>query len=252
MKLKGDPMREIATCLAFVVNLASTPILVHAVPILDAKSSTAQVRKGEIFKIYLKMTAQESMEEITLLPVNPPNGFHLQPQTENPPKSLENGNTFTWVYKVIPPKSYACPPWKRLPGSDTREAKSFIFNLTYIGYAKNQWKRFYQSTELRVGFSINAAFYLLSGLIGVILGNIIKTLSRLKAGNQDSGSKQYQFQLKDMILPLLTSVVIGFVVLLVLSKDTVPTKGYYDSIALGVSIAILSDEQLLSKLKPGS
>jgi len=44
-------------------------------------------------------------------------------------------------------------------------------------------------------------------------------------------------------------VAIGFVVLLVLSRDEVPSKGWYDTVALGVAAAILSDEQLLAKVR---
>jgi hypothetical protein len=47
---------------------------------------------------------------------------------------------------------------------------------------------------------------------------------------------------------LLSVAAIGFVVLLVFAREAIPTKGWYDSLALGVAVAILSDDQLLKRV----
>jgi hypothetical protein len=48
---------------------------------------------------------------------------------------------------------------------------------------------------------------------------------------------------------LLTLLIVGFGVLLSLAKDGLPTTSWHQAIALGIGIGILSDEQLITKIK---
>ena len=48
---------------------------------------------------------------------------------------------------------------------------------------------------------------------------------------------------------LLGNVTVGFIVRLVLARERIPTKGWCDSLALGIAVAILSDDQLLTKVR---
>ncbi len=42
---------------------------------------------------------------------------------------------------------------------------------------------------------------------------------------------------------------VGFAVLVILARDTIPIRGWYDSFALGAILGMLGDEDLLGKLK---
>jgi hypothetical protein len=44
-------------------------------------------------------------------------------------------------------------------------------------------------------------------------------------------------------------MMIGFGALLVMAKETIPVNSWHQSIALGIGLAVLSDEQLLAKFK---
>jgi hypothetical protein len=48
---------------------------------------------------------------------------------------------------------------------------------------------------------------------------------------------------------LFTLLIVGFAALLVLSKDAIPVTGWHQAMALGIGLAILTDEQLLAKIK---
>ena len=58
----------------------------------------------------------------------------------------------------------------------------------------------------------------------------------------------YQILVARMPL-LLTLLIVGFGILLSLAKDALPVTSWHQAIALGIGIGILSDEQLITKLK---
>jgi hypothetical protein len=102
--------------------------------------------------------------------------------------------------------------------------------------------------DLPVDYAIPGSIYIVLGVVGLILGNIIKTFTALKSNNQSS-TNAFKSVFTDQIGGMLTSIAIGFVALLIFSRETIPTKGWYDTLALGAAIAVLSDEQLLSRVK---
>jgi hypothetical protein len=51
----------------------------------------------------------------------------------------------------------------------------------------------------------------------------------------------------------LTSLALGFLALLLLSRHELPTGAIHDSLALGIGLGFLSDDQLLTRIKiPGA
>ena len=194
---------------------------------LKLSSSTPQVRKGEVFKLYCLLTAEELLSEITILP-NMPSGFDCKWENEQElPAVLDKGSSFASVWTVIPPAQVT--GWLE-PGGDTREKKVFLFNTTY----KINEHQVRQAVDLTLDYSISHYLYIICGMLGIILGVLIKTLAK---------SQELRLGWEAAV-----SVAIGFIVLLVLSRDRVPTKGWYDSIALGAAVAFLSDDKLLSKI----
>jgi hypothetical protein len=51
------------------------------------------------------------------------------------------------------------------------------------------------------------------------------------------------------IASALTSLAMGFLALLLLSRHELPTGAIHDSLALGIGLGLLSDDQLLSRIK---
>jgi hypothetical protein len=135
-----------------------------------------------------------------------------------------------------------------LPGGDTRERKIFIFNVRYTSSVDGLQKVMNQSLSLPLNYSITPVLYLLCGLLGALIGNIIKSFSAQKK-DKASSRQALRAVFTEDIGGMCTSLAIAFVVLLVLSRDAIPAKGWYDSLALGAAVGILSDDQLLMKTK---
>ena len=53
---------------------------------------------------------------------------------------------------------------------------------------------------------------------------------------------------REIVTSVLTTLATGFLVLLLLSRHELPTGAIHDSLALGIGIGILSDDQLLNRL----
>jgi hypothetical protein len=232
-----------ALLLSFMLVGAADSI---AAPILTVKSSTTQARKSEVFKVYLEIVAQEKIDNLEII-LTPPSGFALILEKENEkavPRTLEPGSSYTAVYTIMPPS------WWRvyIPGGDPRERKLFVFNVAYTTTVDGAPRQFRQSVDLTVDFSIPPFLYLICGVLGAIIGNVIKTFTAERT-TQPTTRAAFRSVFTDEVGGMLTSIAIAFVVLLVLSRDAIPTKGWYDSLALGAGVAILGDEQLLTKIK---
>ena len=212
-----------------------------AAPMVIAESSTAQVRKSQEFKVYLKITAQESIQDLHIS-LFAPLGFVVRPPAEGIPAALESGSSYTVVYSITPPSV-----WESA-GGDTRERKRFVFNLDYTAQVDGARRQQRQSLELPVDYSTSPILYMVCGILGAILGNVIKTFNahkNVKPSTREAFTSVFRHEIPGM----LTSVAVAYVVLLVLSRDAIPAKGWYDSLALGVAVAVLSDDQLLTKAK---
>jgi hypothetical protein len=191
----------------------------------------------------LLITTRENIGDIDISLI-PPSGFDPVRNVEFP-KVLEAGSSFTGVYTVEP------PPWNRsyTPGSDTREQKLFVFNVSYTAQIDGQSTHLRESVHLAVPFSISPLMYLFCGFGGIVSGTVIKAFTNQRASRQANREILWAI-FGEGITGLVTNLAIGFIVLLVLSRETIPTRGWYDSVALGAAIAFLSDEKLLTKLNP--
>lgn len=200
---------------------------------LSLESSTAQIRKGEPFQILLRISSPATIE-VVQISWTLPNGFDLAWKNAiELPRVFQNGSSFTATFEVTPPGS---KPFTA--GSDTREKKIFTFNVDYI----ENGQRKAEDARFSLDFSLNPLIYLLTGVVGLIFGGVLKTVASSRGQITAAVDSTHLVQ-------VLTSVAIGFVALLVLARDKIPTKGWYDSFALGVSLAFLSDEQLLTKVR---
>ena len=229
-----------------VIASVGPALPIDAAPTVSVSSSTTQARKGEPFHVYVEVTTQEDIEKLDFAWTEP-TGFKVERVAKQVPDALGGGASLIVDLLVTPP-GFSWYPYT--PGSDTREQKVFVFNISYTIQVNGQPKRLQQATKLTVPYPLGGWLYVFTGILGLILGNVVKTLTAHKKELvPPTWQKVSDLVLKQELFGLLTSVAIGFVVLLVLARTEIPTKGWYDSIALGVTLAILADDQLLTKLK---
>ncbi len=253
---RARPLVTPALAMAAWLVLGAPPL--RGAPTLAARSSTAQIRKEQDAKLYFSIAAQEGMRDIDVS-LTPPSGFTVTLETKQVPRELETGSPFTVVYTVTPPgRAVFFQPYSRR--SDSREEKTFVFNVGYsVPGSDGGQRRLHQSTELTVDYSIAPRLYLALGVLGVILGGLIKLMTSSTAQGALAGERGqasppapirriFPQQAREWV-GLLGNVTVGFIVLLVLARERIPTKGWYDSLALGIAVAILSDDQLLSKVR---
>ena len=251
-----------------------TPDTLKATPIIEVDKTEKSVEKGKSFQIRLKILANERLTDVCIIPIQP-EGFVISPipqpivrirkQTEGTRAEeeyayidkLEPGSRITVAFKVSAPRIIDRP----FKGISTRESKSFDFNISYRYLADGNEITGIQTVSTSVRYTTSMYVYLLCGWIGILLGHIVKVTTEgregLKSRLKDKPVKKQTITFLHYIfvsnaVSLLTLLVIGFTVLLVLAIDQMPTKGWYDSIALGTGLAILGDDKLLSKLKARS
>jgi hypothetical protein len=211
-------------------------------PSLSVRLSSAQVRKGQSIKLYLSIAAQEELTAVEISPLAP-TGFTLKPENP-PPATLSSGSTFTAVYTAQPPNEQLGTG----AAADTREEKLFVFNLTWQARNNNQSVTGWQSITAATVLVIAPWAYVCCGMLGVLLGAIIKATTDF-AARKKSHPLTIRDYVQDSLSPVLASIAIGFVVLLALAQQTIPAKGWSDCIALGVAIAVFSDQDLLAKVR---
>src|SRR5207244_3336361 len=113
-----------------------------------------------------------------------------------------------------------------------------------------------QSVTTSVNYTTHLYLYLLSGLFGTVLGHLIKNgidkRDKLSDTLQRNGlSTKVGGWLKELlgtnVTGLITILVIGFGTLLVLAKDGIPVAAWYQAVALGIGLALVTDDQLLAR-----
>lgn len=240
-----------------------------AAPSIKVLSTTQSVEKGGIFQIRVEISANEAIKNILIVPITP-DGFVLDPMdlpgiktSQTPPKiqidQLEAGSGITVSFKAWPPGLTGKPKrGDKEAFYDTRgELRNFIFNVFYTDLQGKVNKS--QTASVSVRYTTSVGFYLLFGMLGIIIGHVVKTGTQNKTdisasfASTDTKSKKL-FRASSYIfvqrLPaFLTLLIVGFGALLVLAKESIPVTGWLQAMALGIGLAILTDEQLLTKIK---
>jgi hypothetical protein len=241
--------------LAAAATLVLSPGVVAAAPTISTSISTSQARKGQSFHVLVDVSTDEDIENLEVTCPVVPSGFTVELLNKKVPSPLSGA--FVADFLVSPP---GFSWWSNAAGSDTREQKILAFDIAYDARQNGTIKRIHRSTRVTFPYALGPVLYMLTGILGVILGNVIKTLTSHKKdlvdqlGSSDATGSPllrtiWNIAFRREVVGLMTSVAIGFVVLLVLARGEIPTKGWYDSLALGVSLAILADDQLLTKVK---
>ena len=215
-------------------------------------SSEKSIEKGERFRLFLNVKTDDVAIHNLNIEEQPPIGFTFDKKKLIPeiPKTISPGSQFLFTYIVTAPEHLPAIFKQDKKTISTREPKHFIFNISYNQGQGKELKRRAIKYELRYTTSIY--YYIFWSIIGLLLAHIIKSLAKKKSEQQSEGTGfklivGYIFS-KNLVA-LMTTLFIGFAVIIVLARDMVPTRGWYDTIALGIVLGMLGDENLLAKLK---
>lgn len=280
------------TVFAFFVALLCLPLSVQAAPTIEIKSASLTAEKGIPFQIHVEVKTEEPLAELTVTG-NPPEGFRMnvipsvgiatEPSESNSERGMRTArlknigpkSSMIITYRVDPPDLLGRSepanedggvgerwpsPFDKAPYS-TREEKIFSFNAFYP--ATEQDKSVVtsvQSKSISMKYTTSIGIYLGCGLLGVVLGFIIKIVTQhsnqlfeeAKKEENKAASARARLYAKIFVgrFPLLvTLLLIGFGALLALSRDGLPITSWHQAILLGMTLGVLSDEQLLTRMK---
>lgn len=257
-------MRVIISMILTVCFCIAFPGILAAAPEVKVISSRNSVQKGNIFEIRVEIAAREAVSDIVVAPLIPV-GFTLHPilshgiEAEKDKDTvrlshLTAGSSFAIVFRGEAP---AVIGKSRV---STAEAKIFGFNISYLQDGSSDPKPSSQFISTTIHYTTHISIYLGAGILGTILGFLIKTgikkREELSSTMQTTGGAKgaaaaFRELLKANSVGLITVLIIGFGALLVLAKEGIPVAGWQQAIALGIGLAVLTDDQLLSKFTGG-
>jgi len=235
-----------------------TPL--HAAPEVKATPSRPSTQKGTNFEITVEIEAREAISSIAIAPLIP-SGFTLHP-LHSPGIEVEKEKDVVRIAHLNAGSSIAivfrgsAPRILGRSSVSTAEPKTFAFNVFYEqdGQAIPETNSRVVTTAIQ--YTTHISLFLVAGLVGTLLGHLIKTGVKkredLSKTRESSGTRAALKELLGTnIAGLITLLTVGFGALLILSKDGVPAASWNQSMVLGIGLAVLTDDQLLSKLTPG-
>jgi hypothetical protein len=261
--------------LAFIIIVVVLCKPVFANPVFEISTSSKVAEKGHTFQILIEMKTNEPIYDI-VVSITEPEGFYIEAikspgiTAKNEEEtnlhsfakisSLGQNSSITAAFKVWAPNMSGNPKiGDKQSLYSTREPKTFPINIFYKTKSVSGEMEGMYTEKISIRYTTSIGHYIVAGLFGVILGFIVKILTQYKQEITDSlknsktitqKTKIFIFEVLIARLPLLlTLLIVGFGVLLSLAKDGLPTTSWHQAIALGIGIGILSDEQLITKIK---
>jgi hypothetical protein len=239
-------MRHLFLLSLLLLNSAST---MRATQMITATPSRNQLYFGAPFTIDLTITPPEALADFDVEAAGPP-GFQITPPQKSMPSGLRAGSSYTVVYEITPPAS----------GYATTENYRIVFNVNYRhAGASSGEPQMWQSVEVPFTVTFSRAKFYFWAMAGLFVGWFIKALSSFSgfvASPTDTSVKERRgvqvlltFLSRREITGALTSLATGFLALLLLSRHELPTGAIHDSLALGIGLGFLSDDQLLTRIK---
>jgi hypothetical protein len=219
-----------------------------ATQMVTATSSRNQVYLGKPFTIDLTVTPPEAITDFAIESAGPP-GFDIMCPKKPIPDSLGSGSSYTAVYKITPPPE----------GHATTERYRIVFNVKYRRVAAPPGEpQMWQSAEVPFTVAFTREWFYLWAIVGLFVGWSIKALSSFTGASPSTaapvaarkgGQILLAFLFRREVTSALTSFAMGFLALLLLSRSELPTGAIHDTLALGIGLGFLSDDQLLNRIK---
>jgi hypothetical protein len=222
---------------------------IRAAQMITATPSRNQLYFGAPFTIDLTITPPEAVEDFDVEAAGPP-GFQITPPKKSLPRGLGAGSSYTVVYEITPPTS----------GHATTENYRIVFNVRYRhANASSGEPQMWQSVEVPFTVTFSRAKFYFWAMAGLLVGWLIKALSSFSGVVPSPTTTLVKerrgvqillaFLSRREITSALTSLAMGFLALLLLSRHELPTGAIHDSLALGIGLGFLSDDQLLNRIK---
>lgn len=252
---------------AFVVAPSAT-----AGPTVVAEATTDSVEKGSIFEFKVRLETDVEISDVVIA-LQPPPGFEAEavpiPELGVVGKldrleiqSLAAGDSITATFRAWPPTIFGNPVKlagadRNLPGAiKTGEAKRFDVNVRYLEGEQAH----VISQKVTVRYTTVLGIYIASGLLGVLLGHVIKVITEdrsklvlIQEAHPPSAGRRLLNMIRyvsvNRMPSMLTILAIGFGALLVMASDGLPVEGWHQAIALGIGLALLADDKLLEKVR---
>jgi hypothetical protein len=220
-----------------------------ATEMLTATPSRHQLYFGAAFAVDLTITPPEAVKDLTV-EASGPLCFQISPLKNQVPNRLGSGSSYTAVYEIVPPSA----------GHATTEQYTIVFNVSYRhDAASSSEPKIWQSVGVPFTMTFSRAKFYFWAITGLFVGWLIKALSSFSgvlisrtatAAEERRGVRIIlAFLSRREITSALTSLAVGFLALLLLSRRELPTGAVHDTLALGIGLGFLSDDQLLNRIK---
>lgn len=247
----------------------------HAAPVIEVTASSDTLEKGHTVQMFVTIRTDENLHDV-VVSVTEPEGFSVE-AVQSPGQitgdaaddmrrgtvklqHLAEGSSVTVTFRVWAPDLAGNPKFgEKQSLYSTRELKEFPVNVVYTMKEGAQERTLSHTEKVSLRYTTSIGHYIIAGLFGVFLGFIVKTATQYKSEIDESlrgvtalgaRTKVFLYQIFLSRLPLLmTLMIVGFGVLLSLAKDGLPVTSWHQAIALGIGIGVLSDEQLITKIK---
>lgn len=270
------------------------------VPNTTVAATVEIIEKGHPFQIILTVVGVDSLRAFSVTPLMPL-GFCVRPDSIAGARGvriasdgtvyvegLDQRGSFRMLFTVEPPRDFrlardlldfglrrsdGCTHGRMAERQNqernyldtTRYSKVFSFNVLY---QLTSGPPIGDVVELKVPYTTSQAVFVTGGMIGVVLGFLVKRriqgsgTTPVQTGESPVTSAQlapnakrgWRGRLRELFLNpgILSTLIIGLGILLTLAQVNVPVSSFIASIALGVGIGVVSDETLILKLpRPG-
>lgn len=313
--LRVVPLFSLVALLVHQMNAYGQDPARALVPKTTVSATVEIIEKGHPFQIILTVIGVDSLRAFSVTPLMPL-GFCARPDSIAGAlgvriasdgtvyvKGLDQLGSFRMLFTVEPPRDFrlardlldfglrrsnGCTHGRMAERQNqernyldtTRYSKVFSFNVLY---QLTSGPPVGDVVELKVPYTTSQAVFVTGGMIGVVLGFLVKrriqrsgttpvqtgespvTNAQL-APNAKQGwwtrlrqlflnaKRGWWTRLRQLFLnsDFLSTLIIGLGILLTLAQVNVPVSSFIASIALGVGIGVVSDETLISKLpRPG-
>jgi hypothetical protein len=269
--------------LAALVLMMTAPTTSGTEPKFKITPTVTTAEKGKVFEILLRIETDQRLDSILVVPTAPENfcirvspiaglgGFQANGDGSAFISSLAGGSAMTLQFRVAAPtermaSGSSCPLLDGTRRDSTRprtldnthDTRQFVFNAQYRLSGVDSLPRVW-SDAVTVKYTTSQAIFLAAGMFGVFLGYLVKSLTARKneADTARAVSTTWYGQLGRLleyvfgtsIDKLLTSLVLGFGGLLVVAKAGIPIGGAAAAMALGISLGVLADDALISRVK---
>jgi len=234
--------------LVLEILLLTASTCVMATQMVTATPSRTQLYLEVPFTIDLTITPPEAVGALEVVATSP-SGFQISAPKNPMPNALGAGSSYTAVYEITPPRE----------AHATTEHYRVVFNVKYRHATPSLGETdMWQSVEVPFNVTFSRDKFYFWGMAGLILGWSIKALSiysgsESPASTTEAKARGFQalvaFLSRREVTSALTSLATGFLALLLLSRTELPTGAIHDTLALGIGLGFLSDDQLLNRIK---